>query len=515
MRAALIAALLFAAACEGSSERPNIQIGNTLLKGLSVATPSVEAFLGVPYAQPPVGELRWSPPKSQTPSAPRTIDASAFANACMQGSHQTDWYHGVIEDFGGDPAVFPAPSVSEDCLYLNIWRPAQVTESPQPTIVFVHGGSHTAGWSFEPNYHGEALAAQGMVVVSVGYRLGPFGYLSHPEMPAANLALEDVIAALQWLHTHSSALGVDSTRITLMGESAGADLIAHLLAAPQAKGMFQRVIHQSAGWSASGALPQQHREELAVALQNAVGAADVEALRNTSAEEVLRASESVFADAGYGPVVDGRVLTASLASLIGSAQLRAVDLLIGSNADEWLMYLGSDEAVLEELRTLAVSSGAGEIAIPEAADAQRALLNRVISARDFHCPSMLMARQNTVAGGSSWVYYFSKVRPGEKAVSIGAYHGAELPYAFDTHDDWLPTDDSDRTLTAQVMAYWVNFARYGNPNGTGFPAWPRFNDDELVLDLGSELAVATHPAAALCRRGDSTSPTISAETSGS
>ena len=259
-------ALLLAACSTISAAAPAIQLQDTRLEGLYSADGAVESFLGVKFAAAPIGELRWRAPQAVRYSAPVTA-ARQFGPACYQGDHITRWYQDLIASFGGDPASISPPPVSEDCLYLNIWRPQFRGTAPLPVMVYVHGGSNRGGWAYEPNYIGENLARQNVLVVSVAYRLGAFGFFSHPDVAESNFALLDLIAALEWLQQHIGAAGGDPGNVTLVGESAGASNIAHLMVSPKAKGLFQRVIHQSAGWAISGRVSREQQLAQGLALQ--------------------------------------------------------------------------------------------------------------------------------------------------------------------------------------------------------------------------------------------------------
>ncbi len=502
MRASLCLVLLLAACSPVSAAGPVIQLQGTRLEGLYSADGAVEAFLGVKFAAAPVGELRWRPPQAVHYSAPVT-EAREFGPACYQGDHITRWYRDLIASFGGDPASIGPPPVSEDCLYLNLWRPQVRGASPLPVIVYVHGGSNRGGWAYEPNYIGENLARQNVVVVSIAYRLGVFGFFSHPDLAESNFALLDLIAALEWVQRHVGAAGGDPGNVTLVGESAGASNIAHLMVAPKAKGLFQRVIHQSAGWAISGRVSREQQLAKALELQRELAgstAGTLDGLRNVPADQLLAAADRVFEDSFFDPVVDGVTLTEPLAASLAQGNFPPLDLLIGTNADEWLMYLEEDASLelwsRENLPAQLVEPVLAHFG--RDSDSRRAL-DRLITANQFICPSLYLAGEVAAAGGRSWAYYFSRQREGDKAASIGAYHGAELPYVFATHDDWLPTTAEDEALTRSMMAYWVNFARNGDPNGTGLPSWPSFTTlNSRAIRLDSEITGIQHPGRELC-----------------
>ena len=203
---ALLLSLFLLASANVSAERVELPVGATRYQGGLSADGAIAHFLGVPYAAPPVGELRWRSPKPPvTPTGP--VDATRFAPACYQGMHIVDWYRGVVRGFGGDPATVIAPEFSEDCLYLNAWTPSLGDSQLRPVMVYVHGGSNKGGWAYEPNYVGEMLARKGVVVVSVAYRLGALGFFSHPDLAESNFALQDLAAALHWVRDNVAAFG--------------------------------------------------------------------------------------------------------------------------------------------------------------------------------------------------------------------------------------------------------------------------------------------------------------------
>ncbi|MDH3533599.1 MAG: carboxylesterase family protein, partial [Gammaproteobacteria bacterium] len=234
-------AVLVLVACEESP--PTVTVNGEVLLGKYVEDGKVAAFLGVPFAEPPVGARRWR--------APQTFEGKVeqrsvieFAPACMQTMRILDWYRDMAELFGSSADYYEDLDISEDCLYLNLWTPTLDSQARLPVMVWIHGGSNKSGWSYEPNYHGHKLAQEDVVVVSVAYRQGVFGFLSHPEMPAdepqANFAYWDLIAALRWIQDHIGRFGGDPQRVTLFGESAGAQNILALTFAHAADGLFHR-----------------------------------------------------------------------------------------------------------------------------------------------------------------------------------------------------------------------------------------------------------------------------------
>src|SRR5208283_4118744 len=218
----------------------------TLLGARGERFAQVASFKGIPFAAAPVGELRWQAPRPHAPRA-GTQHATEFAAACFQDSYNTDWYRDLAQNFGVDAAAFADPTVSEDCLYLNVWTPALGARARLPVMVWIHGGANKSGWSFEPNYLGEALAARGdVVVVTIAYRLGIFGFFGHPQLRGSaapsNFGLLDQIAALHWVKDNIRAFGGDAGNVTVFGESAGGADIGYLAASPLARGLMRRAL---------------------------------------------------------------------------------------------------------------------------------------------------------------------------------------------------------------------------------------------------------------------------------
>ena len=493
--------LIYLAGIAYAADTPNLMIGEAQYLGSENYDGTVHTFLGVPFAAPPIGELRWRAAQPYVAAAGQH-KADSFAPACYQGDHITRWYQDVIAGFGGDPNSIIAPDVSEDCLYLNVWRPSNVSQTASlPIIVYVHGGSNRGGWSWEPNYLGENLARQQAVVITVAYRLGPFGFMAHPQLEESNFGLTDLVMALNWIKEYSGQLGGDSENITLMGESSGASNISHLIAMPSAAGLFNRVIHQSAGWALQESVSHDDALSLGRALGEATGSASIMAMRKLSPLTIDTAAQEVYAEAGFDPHLDLSILPYTPLEAVINKRANPVDLLIGSNADEWKMYLGPDESSNEWLaQNVGVSRINAVTGTLEGLD-EASKLDRLITSVNYTCPSLRLADETANTGARTWVYYFSRRREGEKAAQMGAYHGAELPYVFDTHDTWLPTNADDRSLTQSMMRYWVNFARYGDPNGKNLVAWPVFSSesDLNTLRLDTQIEAIVHPSAPLCK----------------
>ena len=329
--------LVFVVAACGCARAPEVTIDGEVLVG--VREHGVHAFLGVPFAEPPVGALRWRAPQPLQ-SKPGRRDADAFAAACMQTPRILDWYRDMAESFGGSRDYYDELRTSEDCLYLNVWTPSLDAGAALPVMVWVHGGSNKSGWSYEPNYHGHALAAEGAVVVSVAYRHGLFGFLSHPEMAGqeavANFGLWDLIAALQWVRAHIAEFGGDPSRVTLFGESAGAENILALMLAERAQPLFQRAILQSTAAFGIDMPTLEDERRRGAELARLAGADSLAGLREADAARLLELYSERFDDHYHSPALDGQLFRESPWAAIEHGRFAHHALIIGTNAAEWL-----------------------------------------------------------------------------------------------------------------------------------------------------------------------------------
>ena len=493
--------ILFAVGIQGSTDhQPTIFIKDTELEGSLHQNNEVEMFLGLPFATPPVGDLRWEKPVPWIPELNKKIIANEFKPACIQNQRIVNWYKRLILDFGGDPETFNVPAFSEDCLYLNLWRPKDV-KNDLPVIVYIHGGSNKAGWSYEPNYLGHNIANKGYILISIPYRLGVFGFFSHPDIENPNIALYDQIMALEWIQKYISFFGGDPSNVTLVGESAGAGGISHLIASPLSKDLFHRAIHQSGGSSFTYPTSSSNVKKLANNFANSFKDPSIEHLKSISAEKILAVSEEVYSEHYFNYVDDNLSITENLSDIYKSENVHNVDLLIGSNNDEWSLYFDGNVNIglwLDQETTPEKKIKLLEL-LDDIKDPIRKM-DLLITAKNFVCPSLFMADELGKKGGKTWVYQFNRVRDDKLAQKYGAFHGAELPYVFDTHDEWLPTNEKDRELTREIQSYWLSFAKTGNPNNSDAVIWPEYdsyNDSTLVLD--DEIYQRNHESSEICK----------------
>ncbi|MEC8613619.1 MAG: carboxylesterase family protein, partial [Pseudomonadota bacterium] len=504
--------------CDSATQQPLVEASGTRYLGIEQDS-GVQAFLGIPFAEPPVNELRWERPVP-IESSLGEVDATQFMPACMQTGSGLAWYHGMMSRVGVDPSLMEGPEYSEDCLYLNVWTTGDRSE-PKPVLVFIHGGSNTGGWSYEPNYHGHALAERGLVVVTVAYRLGIFGWLSHPDMAIRNPGLHDLIVALDWINANIGAFGGDPNRIVVSGESAGADNALHLALAPTMADKLAGVIHQSAGWSVTSTLNPEDGFALGEALVAHHLGADgtFDDLKRIPATELLDSQLDVFSGHYFSPIPDPETLPVSLEETVAGDSLPVLNLIIGSNRNESLMYIPEGAELTDYLEGYFPPENWEDIKAMLGADlSELAQMDRLRSALRYTCPSLSLAQAAQEAGGSAYVYRFDRMR--ESFEAIGAYHGAELPYVFDTHDPWMPTNAIDHQITNALVDYWIAFLTTDSPNEsqsgrteTGDPEmggseinsaekgramWSAWSQQQQALVIADEISTQTHPDAALC-----------------
>lgn len=497
---------LVAAAAPGCSRAPQpVALDGGWVRG--VVDGDVTIYKGVPFAAPPLGSLRWRAPRPVMPWH-GVRDASEFRPTCMQS---------------GTPLPgLPKEPASEDCLYLNIWSAADRRDERLPVMVWVHGGGYRSGSASTPVYWGGQLARTGVVVVNISYRLGPFGFLAHPELTresdsaaSGNYALLDAIAALQWVRRNIVAFGGDPDRITIFGHSAGSYIAGKLMISPLARGLFHRVIGQSGMdmnpvSTSEGMLELAEAERLGIAFAQRVGARSIAELRSVSAEKILAAHDSAWpvAPGGAGSemrmIVDGYSLLSAPYDAFSRGQQARVPILIGYTANEGANTIGTPRAATEYVTTVRQRYGdlGGRILAqyPAGSDAE-AVRSQMALKRDADIawPVWTWARLHASTTPNSVYYYvYDHAMPyprGSPMSAWGAAHGAELLYVFRNLDLFpLEWTKEDRRVSDIVSGYWTNFAKTGDPNGAGLPPWPAFTRErEQVLTLGPQPKVGAVP----------------------
>ncbi len=499
MRTLRFAVLLVVAAAawlplEAAVTEP-VRVENGLVSGVPGELRGVRVFKGIPFAAPPIGPLRWHAPMP-APAWTGVRAADTFSANCMQRAAGG----GAFPPHGGDRS---ATTMSEDCLYLNVYTGAADPSDRRPVMVWIHGGSLRSGAG--AIYEGEELARKGVVVVvTVNYRLGLFGFFAHPELTresahhaSGNYALLDQIAALQWVKKNIAAFGGDPTRVTIFGESAGSWSVNYLTATPLAKGLFQRAIGESGGEFAPERSLRE-AETAGVAFARSLGADSLAALRARSAEELGDAGRSLT-----GANVDGWVLPQDVQTTFSQGKQNDVPTLVGSNADEGTIFTRDTTAEAfrdESRRRYGPDADAFLKLYPFTSDAE-AESAAAASMRDFtfgwEMRTWARAARDT-GHANVYLYFFSRVPPGPTAARVGAQHGAEIPYVFNWVNGRYATDtpweDVNRTLADLVSSYWVNFAATGDPNGSGLPAWPIYDARaERVMLFGDTVTAGSLP----------------------
>ena len=454
------------------------------------ALDGVDAFRGIPYAQPPVRQLRWRPPVAAG-TWDGVRDATRFGPAC----HQPPPRPGSIYS----PAQ--ALPVSEDCLSLNVWAPADAEGAP--VLVWIHGGSLVAGSGSEPMYGGEALARQGVVVVTINYRLGVLGWLAHPQLSeespeglSGNYGLLDQIEALRWIQRNIAAFGGDPGNVTIAGESAGALSVMYLLAAPPARGLFHRAIAQSAYMISTPALREAAHgapsaEDTGVGLARKLEVRGLARLRAMDPQAItVQAALGGFFPLG---VVDGRVLPAQLVEVFDRGEQAPVPILAGFNEGEIrsLRFLLPPPPADANTYEAAIRAAYGELA--EAMlqrypgdDLDEAMLATTRDAM-YGWTAERLVRSQTALGQPSYLYYFDHGYPAADSAGLHAFHAAEIPYALGTVEhtppQWpqIPGTDAERRLAAAMQGYWTSFARTGTPVAADAPGWPAYGQARAYM----------------------------------
>jgi para-nitrobenzyl esterase len=477
----------------------SIKVTGGLVSGTPGAGSSIMAYKGIPFAAPPVGNLRWRAPQPIVPWS-GVLKADKFSASCIQR---------IVKEFGPWTYEFMTHNeIGEDCLYLNVWTPTKTPSAKPPVFVYIYGGGFDSGSGAVPVYDGEGLAKKGLVVVTFNYRVGAFGFLAHPELTresgnrsSGNYGLLDQIAALHWVHENIASFGGDENNVTIAGQSAGSISVHDLTASPLARGLFQRAIAESGGSTVGGAGISTSPTRLSAAeatglkFAESKGAKSLAELRALSWQQIQASEAGPGAAQGFrfGPIVDGYVLPAPFMEVIAQGKQSDVATLTGANAGELGGIFGPPGTpftvqMFQDNARKRYGDAAGEFLklYPAATDEQAAAAQRE-STRDQAMVAMyLWAKvRSKTAKTSVYEYLWDHPLPGPDAARYGAFHSSELPYVFNNLGaSDRPFTEADKKIADLMSSYWANFAAKGDPNGEGLPKWQAIGGKPEIMEVG-------------------------------
>lgn len=465
-----LAVLVCCGELAGAEVEP-VQVEGGKVQG--VVEDGITVYRGIPFAAPPVGDLRWKAPQAVEPWD-GVLEATKFAASPMQGGN-------------------PPGGKSEDCLYLNVWTPAKAADEKVPVLVWIYGGGFAAGTTADRTCSGEQLASKGVVLVSIAYRVGTLGFLAHPELSAenpdkvsGNYGLLDQMAGLQWVRENIGAFGGDPEQVTIFGESAGGISVSMLCASPRAKGLFDGAISQSGGsfgpprpttYPGENMVRLAEAEATGLAYAEAAGTGSIDELRKIPAEEL---------PGGRGwPIIDGQVIPDDQYKLYEAGKFNDTPVLVGYNSDEGLGFFS---APTRQAHVDGVKQRFGPFAdrLLDAypvgtADTVPHSARNLLRDAAFGWPTWSWARLQSRKGESkAFLYYFDQ-HPDEPA-DTGSPHGMDVAYVFQHLNPSDPrASDSDQEISEAMATYWTNFAKHGDPNGEGVPEWPAFEEGKPTV----------------------------------
>jgi para-nitrobenzyl esterase len=465
-----------------------------LISGTHTKTGDVRIFKGIPYAAPPIGDLRWRAPQPVAPWKGIRTCEDFGANAMQEKPVPAGAY--------GPEILIPANGkISEDCLYLNVWTPAKQENEKRPVLVIIHGGGFTHGSGSISLLDGEEMAKKGLVVVSINYRLGIFGFLAHPSLTdesphhtSGNYGILDQLAAFQWIKENIAAFGGDPANITVDGGSAGSCSMLTMIASPLGKGLFKRAISESGPlFKPNECRLLKEAEQEGVETMTKKGALTLPEMRKLPADVLLKNDRLRL------PVVDQYVLPDHILTIFSEGKQNDVDLLIGYNEgdEDFGRPIYSAEVFSADAQQIYKDRATEFLRLYPAHNDQEAARSQVLLSRDrvFAWGNYQWARYQSANGNNKvWYYYFSRTAPGSP--NYGAFHGCQGAYALHNLHRWnRPIAEWDRKLSDIMSAYWINFATTGNPNDKSLPLWPAFTEkDTKVIEFGNEVKAINLPS---------------------
>jgi para-nitrobenzyl esterase len=499
-RPLLLAIAAAAALCSPSfaEQGPVVQTPTGSLQG--VVEGGANVFKGIPYALPPIGPARWTPPQP-VPTWSGVKAATDFGPVCYQPTSK------LANIYADTP-----PAMSEDCLYLNVWAPKNAHNAP--VLVWIHGGALLTGWSNGAIYDGAKFAARGIVLVSINYRLGVLGWLAHPELSAeqptkvsGNYGLLDQISALGWVKRNIGAFGGDASNVTIAGESSGGLSVMYLLASPPARGLFAKAIAESAYMISTPALRERQHgetpaEETGAKLAAKLNAKSIADLRAMDAGKLTIAAIM----AGFAPfgAVDGQILPDQLVDVFDKGQQAPVPLMAGFNSGEIRSLRGLAPPVPASPADYERSIRAryGDLADDflkryPATDLQESIWATTRDAL-YGWTAERLVRKQTALGQPAFLYFFDHSYMSEDAGNFHAFHGSELPFVFGTIDrtppQWpkIPATPAEQNLSDAMVDYWSSFARTGHPTAANAPAWQPYGTTAAYMDFTDAPHMADH-----------------------
>ena len=509
LRAFVFVLLLFITSNAFALNDP-IRIDSGLIRGTTAtASSKVQVYRGIPYAAPPIGDLRWKAPGPVKPWK-GIRDCREFGSSCLYVPY------GAGSLWSG-PEWDDLAKQNEDCLYLNVWTTAKSSDEKRPVMVWIHGGGLTRKSGSVPAYGGANLALKGVVSVTINYRLGPFGFMAHPDLSkesahgsSGNYGVLDQIAALKWVQRNIASFGGDPERITIFGESAGSWSVCFLTATPLAKDLFHRAIGQSGSNFGPMVHLSQDRGQLAaektgIEFAKKIGSKDKPAslkdLRGLPAKEVL-SKYGKMPRSHNAPNVDGWVFPDEVAAIYEQGKQNPVNVIVGSNADEGTTFVWNVPDTIEAFKKYAqdkYGNMADEFlkAYPVNNDSQvRDAYIASVGDDWFTWQMRTWARLMSTVNTKAYQYYFSRVPPIPDNENYGSYHGAEIIYIIGNfHLASFKQQQADKLLAETMSSYLINFAKTGNPNGEGLPEWPAYdNKDEYYMEFGDTIQKGQHLA---------------------